>query len=234
MEISKKTRLLVVAPHPDDEALGCGGLIGKVKKAGGKVCVLYISVGTNRQLVTTRTKEETRLKEIEDVKKYGGIEVKISYVGEEFCRLDTVAQKDICEHIEDTVDDFKPTIVALPTSTSYNQDHRAVYEAGITALRPVPRSVRYLVPHIMEYFEPYFWALTQQKSPNLYLDLSEKYKGGTLLDFKIRLYKCHATQVRQDPFPRSPENLERQAHLWGKEIGVNIAEAYCVLRSELC
>ena len=72
------------------------------------------------------------------------------------------------------------------------------------------------------------------KTPNAFLDLQEKYQKGNLLDFKINIYKCHKTQVRDDPFPRSPENLIRLAHIYGKEIGVDVAEAYHVLREELC
>jgi N-acetylglucosamine malate deacetylase 1 len=233
MTITKSSKLLVISPHPDDEALGVGGLIGKCKKEKAEVFIQYICVGRSRQYLTKQTKEDTRLEEIKNVEAFAKVSTGVSYIGDEFCRLDTVAQKDLIEKIEDVIAVTKPSIVAIPSSSSYNQDHRAVYEASITALRPLPRKIRHFVPTVIEYFEPYIWSVRAQKTPNFYLNMDEKYRGRSLLDFKLDLYKCHKTQVREDPFPRSPENLERLAHIYGKEIGVEIAEAYHILRSEL-
>ncbi len=234
MTIDKNTNLLVISPHPDDEALGVGGLIGKCKKEKSSVTILYISVGTSRQYVTKKTKLTSRMDEINNVNKFAKVDTLVSYTGEEFCRLDTLPQKELIEKIEDVIEKIKPTVIAIPSSSSYNQDHRAVFDACITALRPLPKTVRHFVPTVIEYYEPYFWSLRELRIPNIFLNLHEKYNKGTLLDFKINLYKCHATQVRDDPFPRSPENLIRMAHIYGKEIGVEIAEAYHLLRDELC
>ena len=233
MIINQNTRLLVISPHPDDEALGCGGLIGKCKREKAKVFVLYMSVGSSRQLVTSSTNEKARLREIEAVKNFAKIKTQVAFVGDEFCRLDTLPQKDLIEKIEDAIEDFKPNIIAIPSSSSFNQDHRAVFDACITALRPVPKTVRHFVVCVLEYFEPYLWTARQPKQPNMYLNLGEQYKKGNLLNFKINLYKCHKTQVRKNPFPRSPENLVHAAHLYGKEIGIDIAEAYHLIRGEL-
>ena len=152
MEITKLTKLLIISPHPDDESLGCGGLIGKCKKEGAEILLLYISVGNSRQLVTGKTESDIRTKEIDAVRKFTKAKIQIVYSGDEFCRLDTVPQKDIVEHIEDTIETFKPTIVALPSSSSYNQDHRAVWDAAITALRPVPKILRHMPRLVIEYF----------------------------------------------------------------------------------
>lgn len=233
MKIDNNTKLLVISPHPDDEALGVGGLIGKCKKENAEVFIMYICVGKSRQYITKQTNENSRLQEIKNVEKFAKVKTSISYIGDEFCRLDTVAQKDLIEKIEDVIAQVKPTIIAIPSSSSYNQDHRAVYDACITALRPLPKKIRHFIPTVLEYFEPYIWTSRDEKKPNIFLDLGERYKKNTLLDFKINLYKCHETQVREDPFPRSPENLISLAHVYGKEIGVSVAEAYHVLRTEL-
>jgi len=234
MTINQKTKLLVISPHPDDEALGCGGLIGKCLKEKTRVFILYISVGDSRQLVTKSTKENVRLQEIRAVKKFTKAETKIVFKGAQFCRLDTVPQKDLIETIEDVIEKFKPTIITIPSSSSYNQDHRAVYDACMAAIRPVPKTIRHFVPYVLEYFEPYLWSSRDTKQANVFLNLSERYEKGNLLDFKINFYKCHKTQVREDPHPRSPENLIHLAHTYGKEIGVDIAEAYHLIREELC
>ncbi len=233
MHIDRTARLLVVAPHPDDEADGVGGLIGKVKKEGGKVLILYMGVGDSRQLVTGKTRGADRLKEVEAVKKLTGADVRVLYVQKDHVKLDAIPQKDIVERLDDLLEEFRPTIMAVPASSSYNQDHRATFDACIAALRPTPRSARHFVDHVLEYFEPYTWSSRPQRTPNAYLDLSEKFGKGNLLDFKVQLYHCHTTQVRKDPFPRSVENMERLARIYGKEMGGTLAEAYHVLRTTL-
>lgn len=234
MKFTRKDRLLVISPHPDDEALGVGGLIGKFLKIQAKIYLVYVCVGSSRQLVTKSTNKNIRLQEIEKVKKLTGAKIDIFYIGKEFTRLDVVPQKDLIEKIEDVINVFKPTIITIPSSSSYNQDHRETYNACITALRPTPQKVSHFIPCVLEYFEPYFWTAYPAKEPNVYLNLDEQYRSGNLLDFKINLYKCHATQVRENPFPRSIENLIHLAHIYGKEIGVDIAEPYHQLRNVLC
>jgi LmbE family N-acetylglucosaminyl deacetylase len=231
MVINHSSRLLVVSPHADDEADGVGGLIGKVRKEKGEVMILYMGVGDSRQFVTGKTYGDVRLREIEAVGKFTGAEVKVMYVQKDHVRLDTVPQKEMVEKIDDIIESFKPNIVAVPTSSSYNQDHRATFDACVSALRPMPRNIRHHVDCVLEYLEPYLWSARPQRQPNAYLDLGEKSGAGTLFDFKMQLYKCHASQTREDPSPRSIENLERLAHIYGKEIGVKLAEAYHVLRT---
>jgi LmbE family N-acetylglucosaminyl deacetylase len=233
MQITSKTKFLVISPHPDDEALGIGGLIGKVLKEKGKVMIYYLTVGDSRQLVTGETNSKTRLKEIEAVRKLTGANIKVEYIGEEFCRLDTVPQKDLIEKVEDAIELFKPDIVGVPSYNSYNQDHRELYTACITALRPTPKNIRHFTPTVLEYGEPYRWGVNPNPGQQAFIDLSQKYKKGSLLDFKIRLYKCHKTQVRTGVFARSPENLIHEAHIVGREIGVEIAECYRILRTEI-
>lgn len=234
MLINDKSKLLVISPHPDDEALGAGGLIGKFKKYKSEVLIVYISIGESRQLVTGQTKGNTRADEIRNVERLARVKTKTIFTGEEFCRLDILPQKAIIEPIEDIIAEFKPSLLAIPNSASYNQDHRAVFDACMTALRPIPKKIRHFIPVVLEYYEPYIWSSRELKKPNVFLDLSEKYKNGNLLDFKLNLYKCHATQVREDPFPRSVENLIHLSHILGKEIGASIAEAYHLIRYEIC
>ena len=149
MKITKDAKLLVISPHPDDEALGVGGLIGKCKKVKASTTIFYVSVGTSRQYITEKTELSGRIEEIETVKKFAKAKVIVGYTGDEFCRLDTLPQKDLIEKIEDVIQKEKPTLVAIPSSSSYNQDHRAVFDACITALRPLPKTVRHFVPTII-------------------------------------------------------------------------------------
>ena len=74
MKLDNK-KILIISPHPD-EIIGCGGLIAKCKLLKSTVSVLYVTVGSSRQLVTGKTDFETRKSEIQDVSKYGNLIIK--------------------------------------------------------------------------------------------------------------------------------------------------------------
>lgn len=221
----KNKKILIIAPHPDDEVICCGGLIMLAKKAKAKVFVLYGSIGSSRQLVTGKTDPKSRLNEAEEASRYGNFKYSIIFQGEEFMRLDNVPQKKLIEEIEDKIAGFKPDIVCVPFRDSFDQDHRALYSASITALRPIPKNLRHQPNIILEVEEPYSWTNRDTFKPNYYFDISEIFME------KIELLKCHKTQLRDDPFPRSPQNLERLAGVRGAEIGVQYAEGYNLLKA---
>ena len=113
-------------------------------------------------------------------------------------------------------------IICIPYRDSYNQDHRAVFTACITALRPVPKNVRHMPQIVLEYDEPYIWSISEDAfKPNFYIELTEE-----ILQNKIKAMKLHESQGRPDPFPRSTENLRRWAEIRGKEIGSHAAEGF--------
>lgn len=223
MKLDNK-KILIVSPHPDDEVIGCGGLLAYAKDKKCEVLVLYMCVGQSRQLITGSTNENIRLKEIENVAREGGFNYQILFIGHEFVRLDTVAQKKLIDSIEDIIEYFKPDIVCIPSPESYNQDHRATYTACITALRPIPRNIRHFVPTVLIFEEPYTWTTGGLLKPNFYLDTTN------LEEKKVALMKLHLSQDRPSPFSRSAENLVHQMRIRGSEVGLKSAEAYHLLR----
>ncbi len=222
----KNKKILIISPHPDDEALWSGGLIMKAKKEGANVFVLYVATGKSRQLrhVTRDTLVKDRMLEVEEASKYGGFAFEIGFTDIQ-TRLDTLAQKDLIECFEDKIHDFKPDVVVIPRQDSYNQDHRAIATAAITAMRPIPPDIRHQAKLILEAGEVTSWP--SAFNPNLYIDISD------LMEKKLELYHCHATQVVYEPYYRSDENLKRLAGLRGSEIGVEYAEGYRILKMKL-
>lgn len=217
-------KILIVAPHADDEAICCGGLIMKAKKEGDKVFVLYMSTGGSRQFTNGQTLEADRIQEAVNASNYGGFKYKIGFKGTS-TRVDLMAQKDLIEMIEDTVKEFKPQIVVIPFQNSYAQDHRAVAQACISAFRPMPSFLHHQPKMILELEEAVRWPVAS--NPNFYIDISD------VMEEKINLYKCHQTQFVEDPHPRSFDNLRRIAGIRGTEIGVKYAEGYNLLRGQL-
>lgn len=223
----KNKRILIISPHIDDEAICSGGLIMLAKKEKAKVFVCYIANGKTRQFISKsgQAPVDVRLKEAEKASKYGNFAYSIVYQEDEIMRLDSLPQKDLIQSIEDTLVFFKPDIVVIPNQNSFNQDHRAVGTASMTALRPLPKNLRYQPKMILEMEEPYSWPVSL--ATNFYIDISEVF------DQKIELYKLYATQVPQDPFPRSIENLTRLAGMRGCDISVKYAEGYRLLKGQL-
>lgn len=226
MKINKKSKILIISPHPDDEVIGCGGIIAKAKAAGSKLNVLYVTTGYTRQLVTKSTDHVTRVKEIEKASSYGAYNYSILFKDKFLLKLDTIPQKLLVDSFEDHIQKIKPDTIFIPFSKSYNQDHRAVYSAAITALRPIPINIRHHVNFIIEYEEPYTWSTDSVFSPNLYLDTSIFEKD------KIKLMKLHKSQDRKFPFARSTENLIHRMRIRGSEIGVKSAEAFRLIRGQ--
>ena len=222
--ILNNKKILIISPHPDDEIIGCGGLIAHAKIINSNTSVLYITVGSSRQLVTGKTDFETRNSEIKNVSEYGNFNYKILFKNKYFVELDTLPQKKLIDLIEDYIEEKKPDIVFIPLGDSYNQDHRATFNASITALRPAPVSVRHMVKNIFVYEEPYSWSLNNSFKPNFYLNTEE------VEDEKIKLMKLHLTQNREFPFARSKENLIARMRIRGSECGLKSAEAYQLLR----
>lgn len=218
--------LLIIAPHPDDEAIASGGLIARSVRCGWNVFALVGTIGECRQLVTGSTDSYKRIKEFKEAQEVGGYSGGIMFIGADFMKLDVRPRKDICDKIEDVVEATKPDIVVIPPASSYDQDHRALAEAAITAFRPRPASLKHSPELILEADEPYWWRVNGQRpTPNYFVVLSKSD-----LDKKIEIIKANASQDRKDPFGRSIENIERCARSYGVEIGEEFAEAYRVLR----
>lgn len=220
----KDKRILIVASHPDDEATCSGGFIMRAKKEGGSVFVLYMSIGKSRQFSTGKTNANIRIAEAKKASEFGNFSYEFAFEGEPFMRLDSLPQKELIEKIEDISEKFKPGIVIIPFRESFDQDHRATASACITAFRPLPKNLLHQPEMILEAEEPYTWGQQNVFSPTLYLDISDVFEE------KIKLLKCHKTQLREDPFPRSPENLKRLAGIRGCEASVEFAEAYTLLK----
>jgi LmbE family N-acetylglucosaminyl deacetylase len=222
--------LLVIAPHPDDEVLGCGGLISKVKNEGGKVFVLYLTVGdTNDFSQYGLSTAKERLNEIEKVIDYLKIDgYKIAFPGNQFhLKLDSIAQKDIIEAIEDgediSINKIKPTILAIPSAGDYHQDHKACTEAAAAATRPGYGPLRHS-PNIIlgyEYGAIGHWSVLPKDDYNFFIKLEEQD-----LKTKVTAMDLYSSQARKGIHPRSNQIIESLAHLRGAQCGGRAAEAF--------
>jgi LmbE family N-acetylglucosaminyl deacetylase len=138
-------RILVVAAHPDDEILGCGGTIAKLTKKGHEVFTLILGEG-----ISSRYEEDERQKaknQIEELKKQVYAANKIIGIKEVFIhnfpdnKFDTVPLLDLVKTIEKVKEKVKPHIIFTHYGKDLNIDHQLTYEAVITATRPLQNEV---------------------------------------------------------------------------------------------
>ncbi|MBI2984086.1 MAG: PIG-L family deacetylase [Candidatus Kerfeldbacteria bacterium] len=233
MRFSDQT-ILVIAPHPDDEVFGCGGLISRAKREGAKVHVLYMTVGTtqdfSRRGVST---QDERLAEIERVAKRLGFDnYRIAFPGNNFhLRLDMVPQKDLIHAIERgaeiSLESLQPSMVITCSPHDYNQDHRAVHEATITATRPAAPDVKSFQPLVLMYDHPSNgWTGRETvHAKNLFIALDEQD-----LTAKLEALKLYPSQLKHSNNPLSVDAVHTLATLNGFMCGTRYAEAFFVKR----
>jgi LmbE family N-acetylglucosaminyl deacetylase len=216
-------RVLVVAPHMDDEVLGCGGTIAR-HVAGGddvQVCIVAHRV-YGHQFDEAKNRFEVACthaaREI-----LGYRETVFLDLPDE--RLDS-SLREILIPLEDRLAQFDPETVYIPHRGDINQDHRAVFQAAMIALRPhaspgVRRILSYEVPSSTDQAPPFpEYAFL----PACYVNI------GAFLERKIEAFRCYRTEGRPYPHPRSEEGLLTVARKRGTESGFPAAEAFVVVR----
>ena len=228
LESFKDKTLLVIAPHPDDEVLGCGGLIGRVKADGGKVYVMIITVGDHPQygaksVANIRISEAKNVMELLKVDDY-----EICWSGNErHLKLDSFPQKELIDLIENgskvALNKVEPDIVAV-SHPNANQDHRAVFEATFTACRPRPVVNKPLQSVVISYEDAsHGWSM-KSFTPNMYLDIKDFIK------VKCDALTLYNSQLHPNPHYISIDAVRSLAHLRGIEVGREFAEAFQIHR----
>lgn len=229
MEIFKDQRILVVAPHPDDEIFGCGGLISRAKRAGAKVYVLFLTVGTTRDFSENAlSRQDDRIAEIEKAAAFLGYDgYRVAFPGDEYhLRLDTLPQRTLIDEIECgcgiSLQAVKPTIVVAPSGNDYNQDHRAVNRAVITATRPLCAKHKTLQEIVLKYEAANTWSDCGFKSAaNFYVELTEED-----LQAKLRAVEIYKSQLKGPFSPFSVHGVVTAACARGIECGKKYAEGF--------
>lgn len=236
-----RQRLLVITPHADDETYGCAGTIARVKALGGEVYVVLASVAdlvhygaAGQASLANRVSHRTRLDEFEAVMQQLKVDDwEVLFTDEQtHLALDMVPRKRLVSLLESSgrlsLDVVEPSMVMLP-AVSYNQDHEALYWAGITATRPGAPGQKHTAPFVLTYDNTaLFWSGQATRfHPNVYVDVSD------FLDAKIRALRLHASQLRSPLYHGSPEGLELATRTRGREVSVEAAEGFCLLRGLL-
>lgn len=219
-------RTLIVAPHPDDELLGCGGtLLRRVSESGNVGWLLMTAITKERGWSDQRIDQRTI--QIEQVMQGLNVEPHHFYsLNFPTAELDQISMTDLIGNISYVFRDFKPDEVLLPHPGDVHSDHRVVFDAASACTK----WFRYpSVKRVMTYetlSETEFGLNPVEKSfrPNLFVDISEQ------LDSKLKLLSIYESELGEHPFPRSLDAVRAVALLRGSQMGVQAAEAFQILR----
>ena len=226
-------RLLIIAPHLDDEVLGCGGLISVAKRAGAEVFVMFATVGGTHEFSPAGASTACQRKcELANVAARLGLDgYEILFDGQDSQgRLDMWPQVDLIRAIECqgplSINVLRPSHVLLPDIAGYHQDHRAVAQAAMTALRPGSPALKHQPSCVLGYeLVADHWTLAAARNPTVFVELSESD-----LATKIDAMTLYTSQVREQPNPRYLGLLRGLAEIRGAQCGARLAEAFYCLR----
>jgi LmbE family N-acetylglucosaminyl deacetylase len=217
-------KILVVAPHPDDEMIGVGGTILKNIDEGNEVCVVIVTKGMlplfNSDIIE-KTRDEAR-------RCHNTIGVKNTYFLDfPSTMLDTVPKYKINGAIFDIVKEIEPDEVYIPYGGDMHFDHGIVAEAAMVALRPkysfAPEKV-----YVYETLSETGWSYPHENSgfaPNVFVDISKQ------IDLKLEALSMYETQFEEFPAARSLRAVRALAEYRGALANFKAAEAFMLVRS---
>jgi LmbE family N-acetylglucosaminyl deacetylase len=221
-------RILVVAPHADDELLGCGGTLLRRQAEGATVGWLLATAmvpegGWGPERI------ETRRQEIERVRQ--GLGVAPSHLfelGLPTTRLDELSVNDLVGRFSRVFAEFQPDEVLLPHPHDVHSDHRVVFDAACACTKwfRYPSVKRVLVYETLSETD---FVLKPEGifRPSSYVDISP------YMEQKLALMRCYTSELGTHPFPRSETALRALAQLRGAQAGFYYAEAFQLLRERL-
>lgn len=216
-------RIAVVAPHPDDEILGCGGTMARAAEAGAEVHVIVVTRGQpplfEEELVQQIRTETLHAHDL------------IGVAGTEFldfpaAGLDQVRRSELNHSLSSALSRIEPDLLLIPFIGDIHLDHQIVFNAALVHARPRsgagPRCVlAYETLSETNWLAP---GVTPAFIPNIFVDI------GATIERKIAAFQCFHTQVKPSPDERSVEAIRALATIRGATVYRHAAEAFVLIR----
>ena len=216
-------RVLVIAPHPDDEVLGCGGTITKHVASGNEVYVCIVTKGMEPLF----SKEQVDVVREECKKANDMLGVKeVLFLDFPAAMLEEVPRYKLNDAISNVIQTIKPEEVYIPHCGDMQLDHKMIVDASMVALRP---KYEHVVKRIYAYetLSETGWDIPNETNafiPNVYNDITD------FLESKIKAMNCYKSQLADYPNARSIEAVKALAKYRGTAVTKNAAESFALVR----
>ena len=215
-------KVLVVAAHPDDDVIGCGGTIAKHANLNDEIRVLFLADGVSSRSNNYHSEKLRRQESAKSSLNILGV-TNMVFLDLKDNQLDSYPLLDIVQKIESVCRGFEPNIIYTHHYDDLNIDHAIACKATLTAFRPIPG---YSPCQILMFEVPSAsgWGVKRSSfNPNVYNDISQFW------DQKKEALTSYMEEMREYPHARSLESLESLARYRGASVGIDLAESF-----ELC
>jgi len=218
-------RILVIAPHPDDETLGCGGSLLKHKSDGDSLSWLVATRGHEPQWSAELL--DRKEKEIASVTAAYGFDqtIRLNFPS---IKLDTIPLDEFIAAIRNAISDCKPELVYLNHFGDVHSDHRIVFEATLSVLKPFYSGThgvkRILSYEVVSSTDAAPLNPARAFVPNVFTDVTD------FLEKKLEIMALYESELQPFPLPRALDSLRALARLRGATIGAEFAEAFMLVR----
>lgn len=212
-------RVLVFAPHNDDEVLGVGGTMAKMAKEGHEVYVCEVTAGKNAERVALIKGEAKKAHQLLGVKESIFLDLPV-------VELRDIPMIEINSKIMEVVKRVQPDIAFIPHKGDMHRDHYEVAMAAMVALRPVELPNLKAI-YAYETLSETEWNIPSADNlfvPNVWVDISE------YIDKKVDAMKCYESQIQKFPNPRSETGIRSLAQYRGSTICREAAESFMLIR----
>lgn len=218
-----KPRMLVVAPHPDDEVLGAGGTINRFAAAGGEVTIL--TVAAHMPPLFTEAVHQQTVREAKKAHALMGVKESV-FLDKPAVLLGNIPVHELNGMILDAVKRAAPDVLLVPYYDRH-VDHRQIFDACMVAARPVGFGTKIGLVAAYETLSETHWNaphIEPNFTPSWVVDITD------FVERKIDAMKCYESQIHPFPAPRSAEALRALALFRGSQAGFGYGEGFHVLR----
>lgn len=218
-----KNKILVVAVHPDDETLGCGGTLLKHKTNGDEIHWLICTTANISH--NYYKKREAEINKVSKLFNFNSVNKLLL----EPTKVDQYSMAEIIEKISKIINKIKPNIIYLPFKEDIHTDHKKIFEASYSCTKSFRRSFIKKI-YMMETLSETEFAPSINKDnfiPNTFVDISK------FLDKKIQIIKVYKSEINKHPFPRSVKSIKALAAYRGSTSGYKFAESFVLLKEML-
>lgn len=219
-----KSKILIIAPHADDEILGAGGTLLKLRDRGCSINWLLVT-SPDKKLNWSNKQINKRNEEINEISKRVGFDnvYKLNFPSSS---LDTIPFGEIVNSLNKIISELQPNELFIPHYSDVHTDHEVVYKASISSSKSFrhPYIKRIIMYETLSETE-FGLDISKTFRPNLFVDIA------SYIDKKIDLIKIYSTEIGEFPFPRSLESIYSLSKYRGSSSGFFAAEAFEILKS---
>lgn len=215
-----KNKILVIAVHPDDETLGCGGTLLKHKANGDEIhWLICTTIDEKHSYYEVREKEIAAVSKLYNFDSVHNLRLKTMQV-------DQYSMSELIGKISKVFNDLKPNIIYLPFMGDIHSDHRRIFEASYSCTK----SFRYPFikqVYMMEVLSETELALpfgSNNFIPTRFVDISD------FMEEKLNIMSIYVSELGEHPFPRSNKIIEALARYRGAMSQCSYAESFSIVK----